>query len=163
MLSIDGAIYRVCKLFYKYVALNVLFLVACIPIVTMPAAAAAMFAVARKYVYREDPPIFFGFWRVFKENFLQVFFIGLLFLILAWIYWMDTSILRHGSPLGTVGPVVAFIIGYVVLSTLIHALALLVHIKSTTLQLLKNALKLGSRKLGVSYQASSSMAEETTK
>jgi len=55
----------VCNLFL----LNLLWLLMCLPVVTIFPATAAMFGVVRQSVLYKDSSIFTSFFRYFKENF----------------------------------------------------------------------------------------------
>lgn len=76
-----------CRKFTKLIKLNLLFLLFCIPIVTIGPAFAAMTKIARYYV--EEKPVFLlsDFWAAFKENFFQALPIGILHLGLIYIIW----------------------------------------------------------------------------
>lgn len=73
--------------FTKMIKLNLLFLLFCIPVVTIGPAFAAMTKIARYYV--EEKPVFLltDFWAAFKENFLQALPVGILHLALIYVIW----------------------------------------------------------------------------
>lgn len=64
--------------FFKLVGLNLIFLLFCIPVVTIPASIAGMTFVLRNLA--EEKPVFLwsDFWDAFKSNFKQSLFYGLL-------------------------------------------------------------------------------------
>jgi len=63
--------------FWKFFQINLIFFVACIPIVTFGPALAAMTQVMRKFTIGEPIFVFHEFKTAFKKNFKQSFFVGL--------------------------------------------------------------------------------------
>lgn len=143
MFGIDSGFHRICTLIYTYVMLNLLFLLACVPVVTIPTAVAALFAVARKIVYREEPGIWKTFWRAFRENIVQASLIGGFFMISVWIMSQDIHLL-HGNMRveDIILSVMLFFVSYGAASTLLHAYSLMVHFRFSTWQLIQNAMKM---------------------
>lgn len=80
--------------FWNLVKLNLLFLLFCIPIVTIGPAISAMMKIVR--YYNEEKPVFLfsDFWDAFKENFFQSFVVSLIDVAIgiscwyAFIYYM---------------------------------------------------------------------------
>ncbi len=63
------------------IALNLIWLICCIPIVTIGPSTAAMYCVARDISKGEWPAIFKSFFKAFKENFKQSLLVFLILLI----------------------------------------------------------------------------------
>lgn len=143
MFSMEGPIYRALAVFYRYLVLNLLFLVSCLFIVTIPPSIAGLFAVARKYVNQEEPPVFRTFWRAFRENFLQSWLISLIYFVIGIVVWMDMRVF-HASHwvLSGAGSVVISVVALLAAFTLLHVFPLMVHVHLTTRQLFINSLKL---------------------
>ena len=59
------------QIFFDLVLLNSLWLICCLPVVTIGASTAAMHAVARKMAACEHYTVWRGFWRGFRENWRQ--------------------------------------------------------------------------------------------
>ena len=53
------------------VILNVVFLLGCIPVITVGASISALYTVCFQIAKQEDPYIWKGFWKAFRENFRQ--------------------------------------------------------------------------------------------
>ena len=64
--------------FWKLIQLNLVFVLACIPVVTIGPAIAGMTKVARNYSQERNAFVWSDFWTTFKKNFKQSFVIGLL-------------------------------------------------------------------------------------
>ncbi|MFK9093125.1 YesL family protein [Bacillus salipaludis] len=73
---------RVSNLFF----LNLLWIVACLPIFTIFPSTAAMFGVFREWVTKKETSIFRIFFQKFKENFKQS-----MVLELAWLFYLGIS------------------------------------------------------------------------
>ncbi|TWD84516.1 putative membrane protein YesL [Kribbella amoyensis] len=74
--------YTAADRFTRVVALNVLWLVACVPLVTVGPATAAVFGVVRDWNRGLEPPLARSFLRYFRENFRQAFLLQLMGLVL---------------------------------------------------------------------------------
>ena len=70
-------IYRVLEVFTDLVYLNLLWMVACLPVVTVAPASAAMFGVVRGWMRGKDTPIAREFFSLFRENFGRSLVVGL--------------------------------------------------------------------------------------
>lgn len=71
--------------FWQLFQINMLYMLFCIPIVTIGPATAAMTQIMRKYVLEQPIFMFSEFWNAFKKNFKQALIIGIfdvLFIIL---------------------------------------------------------------------------------
>ncbi len=144
MFSLDGKLYRFSIIIYKYFALNVLFLIFCVPLVTIPAATGALFTVAKKYAHSDDLAIFVMFWRGFRENWKQSTILGAIFLFIVFIIWSDYNIIfkLHGS-LGSLIDIGLISLLLIALSTFLHVFPLMVYMNLTTKQLIINGIRLG--------------------
>ena len=84
-----GRIYRVLEVFTNLVYLNVLWLVACIPVVTIPTATSAMFGVARRWVRGDEPPVAREFIRLFRADLRQSLIVGFAWGVIGAVLAMD--------------------------------------------------------------------------
>ncbi|WP_368780741.1 YesL family protein [Alicyclobacillus fastidiosus] len=143
MFSLNGPVYRTLSTFSRYLLLNILFLISCIFIVTIPPATAGLFAMTKKYSNREEPPLCRTFWHEFKENFIQSWTIYILFTPIFLILGIDIHLfLINGWTYSGAALVIILFISLLTTSTFIHIFTLMAHTKLTTLNLVKNALKL---------------------
>jgi uncharacterized membrane protein YesL len=86
----ESWLYRAVELVTNFLWLNLLWLVACLPIFTIFPATAAMFAVVREWVKKREPGITRAFFSFFKADFKQSFWIGILWTSLG-VYSRSTS------------------------------------------------------------------------
>lgn len=71
----------------RLIILNLLFVVTCIPIITIGAASTAMYSVTLKQAKNEEPYITRKYFQAFKENFLQS--------TVLWIFWLIAIVLLY--------------------------------------------------------------------
>lgn len=113
----DNVIVRALNKICDMVCLNVLWLVCCIPIVTIGASTTALYAIMLKMVRNEEGYIFRGFFKAFKANFKQSTIIWLVILLLGIVCWLDFRV--AGVIPGTAGLVMRSIFilaGFILIS-----------------------------------------------
>jgi uncharacterized membrane protein YesL len=86
---LNSRLYRVLEVLTNIFFLNLLWLVMCLPIVTIFPATAAMFGVVREWTKEREPGIFGAFFSFFKENFRQSVWIGVLWTLLGFFLATD--------------------------------------------------------------------------
>lgn len=67
---------------WKLIQLNIIFVIACLPIVTFGPAVAGMTKVARNYSQERNAFVWADFWTTFKKCFKQSFIVGILDLLI---------------------------------------------------------------------------------
>ncbi|MEU4386542.1 DUF624 domain-containing protein [Promicromonospora sp. NPDC023805] len=129
--------------FLQFVALNVLYIVACVPVVTAGAATAALYEVALRYADEERGYLITGFLTALRRNLWRGSAVGLLFgvpivmLGFAAAFW-----LALGSALGTaVGTITVLFIAYLA-AALLYGLALVARYADPLGRTVRNALLL---------------------
>lgn len=76
------------------IILNLIFIVCCIPIVTIGPALTALYYMTLKMARNEETYIVRGFFKSFKQNFRQAIVIWLIILVLILLIGMDFSIMK---------------------------------------------------------------------
>lgn len=76
MFGTEGRLYRICTWIYYFALLNMIFLISCIPIITIYPATAALFGVVRQWRRGNEPSIFNKYRILFAENFKQSLIVG---------------------------------------------------------------------------------------
>ena len=66
------------------IALNLIWLICCIPIITIGPATTSMYCVARKMAEGEWPAVLKSFFKAFKDNFKQSLLVFLALCVLIW-------------------------------------------------------------------------------
>lgn len=107
--------------------LNLLFLLTCIPIVTIGASWTALYYVTLKMVRNEESYIVRGYFKSFKENFKQATIMWLIVLVFLVVLFLDFRILSLSEGKGinfmTIGITVVALVGAMVLTYLFPILA----------------------------------------
>lgn len=71
ILGIDGPVYHFLSRVVELILLNIVFILCCLPIITIGASVTAMFSLTLKMVRGEEGGLINGFWQALKSNFKQ--------------------------------------------------------------------------------------------
>ncbi len=135
--------------------LNLLFIVCCIPVITIGAATTALYYVTLKMAKDEEGYITRSYFKSFKENFKQATVIWIGFLVVGMIMITDLRIVNGGntaeilgSPaLGNVIMVAVFLMGIVILMVGTYIFPILAQFDNTITNTAKNAFLISIRHL----------------
>lgn len=145
----DNMFFRILDIFAHFVLLNTLWIILCIPIITIFPATTALYSVVRKWVTEgTEAGAIQLFFTSFKENFKKSFIIGIFWLIAGLILYFDLSIIIKIEFTGRffVLILLAFtIILYVFIS--IYIFFILVQYELSIVHTIKNALILSVGRL----------------
>ena len=130
--------------FWQLVLLNVLYLIACVPIITIGPATAALNYVCRNFTQGKPVSFFTDFVEKCKEHFKQGLVVGLIhvfsavLLVLSFLSW--TSITWNvGETLRTVAVIVIFLVGYLMFFGSFYLYPMMVSFDLTVKQLFRNS------------------------
>ncbi len=138
----ENMFFRILDIFAHFVLLNVLWIICCIPIITIFPATTALFGVVRKWhTEGTDAGSIRLFFLLFKDNFKKSFIIGVLWLVAGFILYFDMSILMQIEFAGKIIVLTLLIFSIILyIFTSIYIFFVLVHNDLSILQSLKNAL-----------------------
>lgn len=153
--NVDGPLFsgldKVADLFW----LNVLFLICCIPIVTIGASSTALYYVTLKMVKNEESGITKSFFRAFRTNFKQSTIIWLFAMVVGFIlgfdylfmtgYWADISTLPGFVRKGML--IILLVAALWYLFTLRYVFPLLARFDNTIRNTIKNSFLISIRHL----------------
>lgn len=123
------------------VILNALWLICCIPVVTIGPSTTAMNAVAHQLVLDECPGVIKSFFRFFKRDFRQSLILGLIFIVCGVLAFLELTILKSGEfPFFLT--LVCYLPPLVLCFIFSYAFPLLAHYDNTIFQTIKNSLLL---------------------
>ena len=132
--------------------LNILYLICCIPFITIGASTTAMYYVTLKMVRNEESYITKSFFKSFKQNFLQATGIWMIFVIAGGVLLLDYRIISGqtgvGIGSGTAGMVMQVLLIAVLffyLFTLVFVFPLLSKFDNSVKNTMKNALFMSIR------------------
>lgn len=143
MFNIEGRFFGVLSRLGDLVILNILFLVCCIPVVTVGASVSALYTITRKMTEDKEGYIFNSFFKAFKENFRQSTIMWLILLVCALVISADLYICSNFMKEGLVQ---TFAKSFMLLALLLvffmilYTLTLQCTFENTVWNTLKNAL-----------------------
>nr|WP_263324761.1 DUF624 domain-containing protein [Neobacillus sp. Marseille-Q6967] len=120
--------------------LNILWLICCIPIITIFPATTAMFGVVRQWIIHKDTSVFQPFFRIFKSNFKTSFLIGLLWMFIAFFLYMDYTISLNLGFMQKIIPPMVFVVSFFFLFVSVFLFPTMVHYEMTFKETVKNSL-----------------------
>jgi len=139
-----GKLYTLCEWIMRIAYLNLLwffFTLAGFVILGGSPATTAMFAVTRKWITgQSDIPIFRTYWKTYRNDFWKSQILGIIFLCIGFILYMDFKFLS--SPIGlnySWLKVVFLILGWFYLNGLFYVFALYSHYKLSFVTYFRNA------------------------
>ena len=146
--SIDGIFYRIGTWLYNFMYLNILFIICCIPIITIYPAFAALFGVVRQWRNNKDVAIFSQFKEMFIENWRQSYLVGILFTIIFSFIAFDFMFLYQiNSSYKVVISIALILFSFLAILSFLSIYPLMVHMNTTFKQLCISSLKIGIYKL----------------
>ena len=120
----ESKVMKIVNLAGTAVMLNFLFLLACVPVITIGPALCGLYSGVR-YMIKGDGPVR-GFWEGFKTNFLRMMFVGLIFTaIIAYFVIMVNGAYNTWVELGVFRDIVIYSIPAMVPVMLLSALVTL--------------------------------------
>lgn len=133
------------------VGLSLLWLVLCLPVVTIPPATAAVYHTAVKGLRCGDPATFSRFLRSFRENLKQGLVISLVFVPLALVFYLGFNVMcaAPGTAQGSFMLAIYVVAGLFMVGVFSYVFALLGRFRFTTGALFRTALQLALAHLPV--------------
>lgn len=148
----DNVVMRALGKIGDMICLNVMWLICCIPIITIGASTTALYTVMLRMVKNEEGYIFRGFLKAFKSNFKQSTLIWLILLLLGIVWTVDFRV--AGFMPGMAGIVLSAIflaLGFILLSVMIYIFPLTARYENGIKATFKNALILTVAKLPYTF------------
>ena len=151
LFSPEGALFRITERLINLVVLNLLYLVFCIPIITIGPATTALHYVTLKYAADEEDRVWAPFIHSFKQNFKQGVAVGLITTILgaylAWDMYLIYQMVNSGQAFDKVVLVLVSLACIAFLMMKAYIYPLLARYNNTLKQMFKTALVLAIRHL----------------
>ena len=144
----DNVVMRALGKIGDMICLNVMWLICCIPLITIGASTTALYTVMLRMVKNEEGYIFRGFLKAFKSNFKQSTLIWLILLLLGVVWTVDFRV--AGFMPGMAGIILSAIflaLGFILLSVMIYIFPLTARYENGIKATFKNALILTVAKL----------------
>ena len=127
---------------WSLLKVNLLFLLACIPIVTIGPATAGMTKILRNYAREEHAFIWSDFWETFKQNFVKAFLVWLIDIVAGTLILFDLYMytsLQGSAVFRVISLALILITGTIVLFMNYYVFTLMITFRLTFKQLIKNS------------------------
>jgi uncharacterized membrane protein YesL len=137
----DNRFYRMLEVATNFLILNLLWLLCCVPIVTVFPATAALFGVTREWVKEREPGILGSFFGFFRENLRQSLGIGLLWTVFGVILVANVFAIRQMEPEALRIPLFAgtALIGFAYAATSVYLFPVMVNYSAPWRTVLRNS------------------------
>lgn len=114
LFKFEGGLITILSRIADLLILNILFILCCIPIITIGPAITALYSITLKLVKNEEGYIFKGFFKAFKDNFKMSLIVWLILLLPTGVLIFDYYIfLKNPHMLGNVLPYVFIGLGVI--------------------------------------------------
>lgn len=129
------------NLFWELIKINFLFLVFCIPVVTIPAAITGMTKVSMNLVRTKSCSVWRDFWGEFKASFLKSLGAGIIFGIISSAVYLLGSVLSttYNGFLGILGVAIIVVFGILLYIVLCYVFSLIAIVNISLRDCIKNA------------------------
>jgi uncharacterized membrane protein YesL len=91
----NSPLFKILDYVTAFVQLNILWLICCIPVITIFPATVAMFCVIRQWILHKDTSIYRPFFQFFKENFKLSFLLGLIWTLFVGLFLIDFLLMKN--------------------------------------------------------------------
>ena len=142
LLNPEGVFFQFLSRVGDLIILNVLFLICCVPIVTVGAAYAALCKVCMDMVYEQEAGMVKGFFLAFKENFKQATVVWIVELLVIVSLVCDAMLILTFLPSSKVMYILLGVLAFLVLCVCTHMTPLLIRYRNGLRQHLSNAMVL---------------------
>ena len=144
----DNVVMRAMGKIADMICLNVLWLICCIPVITIGASTTALYTVMLRLVKDEEGYIFRGFFKAFKSNLRKSTVIWIILLLLGIVWTVDFRVacMIPGTA-GVIFSAVFMALGFVLLSVTAYIFPLTARYENSVKDTFKNALILSVAKL----------------
>lgn len=129
--------------------LNVLYLVCCIPVITIGAATTALYYNTLKMAENRESYVWREFLRTFKENFKQATIIWMIILVIGAVLVGDFLVMGviGSQALASVTAIVVIVVGVFLILTAVYVFPVLARFDNSVLNIMKYALLMAIRHL----------------
>lgn len=140
LFSPDNPVMQFISKIFDLIVLNLIFILSCIPVVTIGASLSALYYVSLKMVRGEDPYIWQNFWKAFRQNFKQGTIVWIMSLLLFLFLGMDFYIINSmDTTLFAIVRVGLWVVCAALAVIFIYIFPVISHFVCSTKQALKNA------------------------
>lgn len=146
--SIDSPLYQFMQRLWDILKLNIMWVLFCIPIVTIGGSTIAAFSVLLRMSEDQEGDVIKDFWKAFKENWKQGILIGFLPPICFEAVYLDFQI-YNATENGSIGLLImGCFSAYIFIFCLLYVFPLLARYDNTVINSIKNSFRIGMKFFG---------------
>lgn len=157
--NFEGPVFTFLSRLADLIWLNLLFIICCIPVVTIGAAATSLYYVTLKMVKDEEGYITRSYFKAFRDNFVQATIIWLIFLAVIVVMFLDFRIAKVGdlaslvesNRINDVVIVAVGVMSIVIGMTFTYVFPLLARFDNTVINTVRNAFLISIRHLPYTF------------
>lgn len=139
----EGPVFQFLGTLFDFVILNAIFLITCIPIVTIGPAVSALFTITLREARDEQGYIVRPYFKAFKENFKHSFLLSLIYTVIGAVLLYNLAFwAQMKTAMGTVFLIVVAICVLLYIISLLYVFALNARFENTVKRTVKNSLLL---------------------
>lgn len=141
--AMDGKLNRMLTRIADLVILNLIWLLSCLPIVTIGAATTSLYYVTLKMASNEEEYILKSYFRFFKENFGQSTIVWMLMLVCGAVLYFDFYFSSHADAAGArLTFIPLFLAALLILLAVCYMFPVLAYFQNSMKKLIKNSFLL---------------------
>lgn len=144
LFDFDGPLFSFFERVADTVILNIIFIICCLPVITIGASLTALSSVTQKMARKEEGYILRGFFSSFKRNFIQATAIWLLLLIFGVVFYIDNrfvAVSGNGIVIN-IFRILLLMLGIIFMFEFIYVFPVLARFDNSILNTMRNALLL---------------------
>ncbi len=140
LFNMDNMLFQTLSRLADLVLLNIVFLICCIPIITIGASLTAMYEITLKISFKEDGYIIRDFFKAFKQNFIKATVIWIMTFIIGILLFFNFMIILQVKNI--IFTIILFLTGTISLlyaMTVTYVFPLLARFHNTVFKTIRNA------------------------
>ena len=149
--SVESPLYKFMQSLWDILKLNFMWVIFCIPIVTIGGSTIAAFSVLLRMSEDQEGNVIKDFWKAFKENWKQGILIGLLPPICFEAVFLDFQLYNAVENGGLGILIVGCFSAYIFIFCLIYVFPLLARYDNTVINSIKNSFRIGMKFFGRTF------------
>lgn len=149
--SVESPIYKFMQSLWDILKLNFMWIIFCIPIVTIGGSTIAAFSVLLRMSEDQEGNVIKDFWKAFRENWKQGILIGLLPPICFEAVFLDFQLYNAVENGGLGILIVGCFSAYIFIFCLIYVFPLLARYDNTVINSIKNSFRIGMKFFGRTF------------
>ena len=154
LFAMDGKFLENFNKITDLVILNLLWILCCIPIVTIGASTSALYQVVLQFAENRESYITKEFFRAFRENFKQATIVWLVTLLVGFVLLSDMFIISHffaGSSMPAILGLI-FVITLLLFAGYMYFFPVIAYFRNSTKKIFSNSFRLAFSHLGTTLQ-----------